>query len=161
MSDSLRYGLLPLVARLFLVAEFLIAVNGKITGWSGQEAYMVAHGMGFVAPLLGAALVIELVGSLALITGFGARPAAAVMAVYLIIVSLRLHDFWNQTGMAAGTNMTHFFKNLGMVGGLVMITAYGPGRWAARPAAARKERSAKEKADELQQGIRPLRAEDG
>jgi putative oxidoreductase len=130
MSDSIRYGFLPLAARLLLVSEFLIALNGKITEWSGQAAYMAGHGMTFVAPLLAAALLIELTGSLALITGFGARSAAAVMALYLIIVSVRLHDFWNQTGMAAGANMTHFFKNLGMVGGLLMIAAYGPGRWA-------------------------------
>jgi putative oxidoreductase len=141
MSDSIRYGFLPLVARLLLVSEFLIAVNGKIGDWSGQAAYMAGHGMSFVAPLLAAALVIELVGSVALITGFAARPAAAVMALYLVIVSVRLHDFWNQSGMAAGANMTHFFKNLGMVGGLVMITAYGPGRWAigARPLAVAPE----------------------
>jgi putative oxidoreductase len=46
------------------------------------------------------------------------------------IVSVRLHDFWNQTGMAAGENETHFFKNIGMMGGLLMIAAYGPGLWA-------------------------------
>ena len=133
MNDTIRVGLLPLVARLLLVSEFLIAVNGKISGWDGQAAYMASHGMHFVAPLLGAALAIELLGSICLITGFQARRAAAVMAVYLAIVSLRLHDFWRMTGMSAGANQTEFFKNLGMIGGLVMIAAYGPGRWVLGP----------------------------
>src|SRR5579862_2634152 len=101
MHTTVRESLLPLVARLLLVSEFLIAVNGKISGWDGQAAYMASHGMHFIAPLLGAALGIELLGSLCLITGFQARRAAAVMAIYLAIVSLRLHDFWNMTGMAA------------------------------------------------------------
>ena len=130
--DAIRYGFLPLVARLLLVLEFLVAVNGKITGWSGQAAYMTGHGMHFVTPLLATALAIELIGSLAIITGVEARLAAAVMALYLVIVSVQLHDFWNLSGMAAGTAMTQFFKNLGMVGGLVMVAAYGPGRWAVR-----------------------------
>ena len=122
-------GLLPLAARFALSAEFVIAALGKATGWSGQEAYMESHGMRMVGPLLGAALVIEAVGTACLVTGFKAREAAAIMCVYLGIVSVELHDFWNLTGMAAGTNETHFFKNLGMMGGLLMIAAYGPGRW--------------------------------
>jgi putative oxidoreductase len=127
---SLREGLFPLIARLLIVAEFAIAVNGKISGWSGQAAYMAAHGMHFITPLLAAALTIELVGSLCLITGFAAKPAAAVMFIYLGIVSVRLHDFWNMSGMGAGSTETQFFKNLGIMGGLLMIAVYGPGTWA-------------------------------
>jgi putative oxidoreductase len=131
-ADALIYGLLPLLARLFLCAEFLVAANGKAFGWSGQEAYMASQGMTLVGPLLGAALVIEVVGCLCLITGVAARTAAAVMCVYLGIVSVRLHGFWHMTGMAAGANETHFFKNLGMMGGLLMVAVYGPGRWGLR-----------------------------
>lgn len=124
------YALLPLVARLLLVAEFLLALRGKIFGWSGQEAYMASRGMTLLGPLLGAALAIEALGSLCLITGFRARTAAAVMFVYLGIVSVRLHGFWHMTGMAAAGTETQFFKNLGIMGGLLMIAVYGPGRWA-------------------------------
>jgi putative oxidoreductase len=130
MNTEVREGLLPLIARVLIASEFVIAVNGKLFDWNGQAAYMASHGMRFIAPLLGAALVIELVGSLCLITGFQARLAAAVMAVYLAIVSATLHDFWHMTGNSAGMNETQFFKNLGMIGGLVMIAVYGPGRWA-------------------------------
>ena len=74
-AGALIYGLLPLVARLLLCAEFLVAANGKAFGWSDQAAYMTSQGMTFVAPLLGAALVIEVAGSLCLITGVAARAA--------------------------------------------------------------------------------------
>jgi putative oxidoreductase len=130
VGANVQFGLVPLVARVLLVSEFLVALNGKISGWDGQAAYMTAHGMHFVAPLLGAALVIELVGSLCLITGYRARTAAAVMFVYLAIVSVRLHDFWNKSGMSAGASQTEFFKNLSIMGGLLLMAAYGPGRWA-------------------------------
>lgn len=124
------YGLLPFIARLLLVAEFLVALNGKVFGWSGQAAFMASRGMTMIGPLLAAALAIEAVGSLCLITGYRARTAAAVMFVYLGIVSVRLHAFWLMTGMAAAGTETQFFKNLGMMGGLLMIAVYGPGRWA-------------------------------
>lgn len=130
VSRQLRFGVAPLVARLLLSAEFLIAVNGKISGWSGQAAFMASHGMTMITPLLAAALVIEAVGSLCLITGAWARTAAAVLFVYLGIVSVRLHDFWNQPAGMSGMNATQFFKNLGMMGGLLMIAVYGPGLWA-------------------------------
>jgi putative oxidoreductase len=134
ISDSfrtthLRYGLLPFVARLLLVSEFLVAVNGKIFGWNDQAAYMASHGMTHIGPLLGAALAIELGGSLCLIAGFRTSAAAAVMFVYLGIVTVRLHDFWNAPGNMAGMSMTQFFKNLGMMGGLLMVVAYGAGTW--------------------------------
>jgi putative oxidoreductase len=130
VRDTVRYGALPLVARLLIDAEFLVALNGKISGWSGQASYMASHGMRFIGPLLGAALAIELLGSICLISGWQARRAAAVMFVYLGIVSVTLHDFWNKTGNAAGANQTEFFKNLGIMGGLLMVAVYGPGLWA-------------------------------
>ncbi len=49
--------------------------------------------MTMVGPLLGAALVIEDLGTACLVTGFKAREAAAIMCVYLGIVSVELHDF--------------------------------------------------------------------
>jgi putative oxidoreductase len=142
VSPSIRYGLLPLVARVLVILEFLVAVNGKISGWSGQAAYMTAKGMTFITPLLATALVIEAVGSLLLIIGFRARVAAAVMFVYLGIVSVRLHAFWAETGNVAGMNEGQFFKNLGMMGGLLMIAVYGAGAWSIDARRAKSDPSA-------------------
>jgi putative oxidoreductase len=130
---QIRFGLLPLVARLLVTPEFLVAVGGKTFGWSEQAAYMQSKGMTMIVPLLAMALVIEAVGSLCLITGYRARTAAAVMFVYLGIVSVRLHAFWNQTGYAAAMNQQAFFRNLGMMGCLLMISVYGPGLWTLPP----------------------------
>ena len=129
MSERIRFGLLPLIARLLLTSEVVIAANGKAFDWSGQAAYMASHGMHFITPLLAIALAIEAVGSLCLITGFQARLAAAVMFVYLGIVSVVLHDFWRS---GRGMDQTQFFKNLGMMGGLLMIAAFGAGTWVLR-----------------------------
>jgi putative oxidoreductase len=129
LPDWFKYGALPLLARFLIISEFLIAVNGKISDWSGQAEYMARAGMTHIPPLLGAALAIEAIGSLLLVIGFKARSAAAVMFVYLGIVSVRLHGFWHMTGMGAGLNVGQFFKNMGMMGCLLMIAVYGPGRW--------------------------------
>jgi putative oxidoreductase len=128
---------LALIARLFLSAEFAIAALGKMFGWDGQAAYMAGHHLPMIPFLLGCALVIETLGVLCLLSGFLARVAASLMALYLIPVSVLLHPFWSLSGNAAGLNQTEFFKNLGMVGGLLMIAAFGPGRWALGPVISR------------------------
>jgi len=39
-NTQVRFGLLPLVARLLVILTFLVAARGKIFDWSGQATYM-------------------------------------------------------------------------------------------------------------------------
>ena len=45
------------------------------------------------------------------------------------MVSVLLHNFWALSGMNAGGAQTQFLKNVGIMGGLLMIAAYGAGKW--------------------------------
>jgi putative oxidoreductase len=126
----LTRGLLPLLARIFLACIFVQGAFGKITGWQGQAEYMARHGLHFVPLLLGLALIIEGLGTLCLVTGVQARVAALLMCVYLLAVSVLLHDFWSAPAASAGVQQTHFFKNLAICGGLLLVAAFGPGEWA-------------------------------
>ena len=93
---------------------------------------MVQHGISAVTPLLAAALAIELIGVVCLLAGYQARLAALVLCMYLCIVSVMFHNFWShsagQSEMAQMIAQTEFLKNMGIVGGLLMIAAHGPGR---------------------------------
>jgi putative oxidoreductase len=113
-----RDGVLPLIARLLISTIFVTSAISKSFGWEGNVQYMTSKHLTHVTTLLVAALIIEALGSLNLIFGFGARIAASVMFLYLIPVTVLLHDFMS----------TQFEKNLGIMGGLLMIAAYGPGR---------------------------------
>jgi|SRR6476661_6410358 len=121
----------PLIARLLISAIFVQGALGKILGWSGQASYMQSHQLSvkLIPAMLAIALVIEAVGVLCLISGWRARAAALVMFLYLGLVSLLLHNFWAAQGLAAGGMQTQFLKNLGIMGGLLMIAAFGPGKW--------------------------------
>jgi len=129
LSDAL----FPLLARLFISAIFVQGVFGKIAGWSGQASYMQSHQLPaqLIPGMLAVALLIEAAGVLCLIVGWQARAAAFVMFLYLGVVSVLLHNFWAAQGMAAAGMQTQFLKNLGIMGGLLMIAAHGPGRWSA------------------------------
>lgn len=111
-------GAISLLARWLISIIFATSAYSKIFGWSANIEYMHSKHMPAVAALLAAALVIEAAGSFCLITGFAARIAATVMFFYMIPVTFLLHEFMS----------VNFQKNLGVMGGLLLIAAFGPGR---------------------------------
>lgn len=129
----LTEAVFPLGARIFISAIFVQGALGKILGWSGQASYMQSHNLPaqLIPTMLGVALLIEAAGVLCLLVGWQARAAAFVMFLYLGVVSVLLHNFWAAQGMAAAGMQTQFLKNVGIMGGLLMIAADGPGRWSA------------------------------
>lgn len=137
----LTNAVFPLIARLFISGIFVQGAMGKILEWSGQTSYMQSHNLPaqLIAPMLAIALLIEAGGVLCLVVGWQARAAAFVMFIYLGVVSVLLHNFWAVQGASAGGMQTQFFKNLGIMGGLLMIAAHGPGRWSADKFAGRSQ----------------------
>ena len=116
-------GAISLLARWLISVIFVTSAYSKIFGWSANVEYMHSKHMPAAALLLAAALVVEAVGSVCLITGFGARIAATVMFFYMIPVTFLLHEFMS----------VNFQKNLGLMDGLLMIAAFGPGGIALGP----------------------------
>jgi len=137
MSNRFSFGpvlsdaIFPLISRLLISAIFVQGALGKIMGWSGQAAYMQSHHLPaqWIPAMLGMALLIEVGGVLCLLVGWKARAAAFVMFLYLGMVSVLLHNFWALQGASAGGAQTQFLKNVGIMGGLLMIAASGPGKW--------------------------------
>jgi uncharacterized membrane protein YphA (DoxX/SURF4 family) len=55
--------------------------------------------------------------------GIAPRAAAAVLAVSLVPTTLVGHPFWNEEGEARAAQLTHFMKNLAMLGALLLVMA--------------------------------------
>jgi putative oxidoreductase len=127
---KLNHPVIPLLGRLLMTYIFLTSGLAKVVDWPGSIAYMSTRHLPFIPLLLGIATVIELGGSLCLITGYQARLAALVMFVYLLAVTVLFHNYWAMRPEVAGMVETHFRKNLGIMGGLLMLVYSGPGAWA-------------------------------
>jgi len=98
----------------------------KITDWPGTLAMMQQHGITQATSVLAAgAIVVEILGGLALLMGYETRTAAAVLALYLIPVTLTMHAFWGLEGQAQQQQIFHFLKNVAIVGGLLEFAAVG------------------------------------
>jgi putative oxidoreductase len=126
MSKSFDSAL-SLVGRLLLAALFLPAGIGKLTGFAGTVGYISS--VGLPLPTLGAALalVVEIVGGVALIVGFQTRIAALVLATFTLVASYFFHAYWSAAADQAFVVQLLFFKNIAVVGGLLVLAANGAG----------------------------------
>lgn len=120
--------LFPLVARILMALIFLESGASKLTGWSATAAMMQAQGLSYVPLLLAGAIVVELGGGLMLLFGFKARLAALLLFLYLIPTTPLFHAFWRADAAQAMLQRIEFLKNLAIMGGLLEMVAYGPGR---------------------------------
>ena len=120
---------LNLAGRVLLAALFLPAGIGKLTGFAGTVGYISSVGLPLPAVGAALALVVEIVGSLALLAGFGTRIAALVLAAFTLVASFFFHAYWAAPADQAFVVQLLFFKNVAVVGGLLALAANGAGGW--------------------------------
>lgn len=114
--------ILPAIARVFMALIFILSAISKISDPIGTMDYISSAGLPFAELGLGIAILLELGGGLCLISGFFARPVAFILAMFCFVTGLLFHlDFADQN------QFIHFLKNIAMTGGLLQITAFGPG----------------------------------
>ncbi|WP_233805435.1 DoxX family protein [Paraburkholderia sp. HP33-1] len=118
-----------LVARILLMVLFVLFGWSKLTGFSGTVAYMTSTGAPMPELSAVIAVVMELVVGVALLVGFFTRPLALLLAVYTLGTAIIGHHYWNMTGAMQYDNMIHFYKNIGIIGGLLLLCVSGPGKY--------------------------------
>lgn len=116
-----------LIGRILIAALFLPTGIGKITGFEGTVGYIASAGLPL--PALGAviAILVEVLGSVALIVGFQTRIAALVLALFTLAANVCFHPFWAVAPEQAFVTQLLFFKNIAVIGGLLILAATGAG----------------------------------
>jgi putative oxidoreductase len=129
MNNTTLSNTFALLARILLVALFLPAGLSKIGGFEGTVGYIASAGLPLPSVAAVVAIVVEVVGPLALLVGFGTRIAALVLAVFTLVASVFFHAFWAVPADQAFVQQLMFMKNIGVVGGLLALVAFGAGRF--------------------------------
>jgi putative oxidoreductase len=127
---KLEHPIVPLTGRLMITYIFATSGMAKVFSWSSNVEYMSTRHLPMIPVLLAIATVIELAGSVCLITGYQIRIAAFVMFLYTTVVTVLFHNYWAASATMAGIQETHFRKNLAIMGGLLMLVYSGAGKWA-------------------------------
>ena len=118
-----------LVGRILLALIFILSGYGKIAAFSGTTAYMTSYGLPFAEVLAALSIAVELGGGLAIVCGWRAREAAALIFLWMIPVTLIFHNPLGLDPALAKQQMVHLEKNLPIMGGLPGLFAFGAGRF--------------------------------
>lgn len=117
-----------LVARILLSVMFIYSGFGKIGGFDGLVGYIASKGMPLPQLMAIGAILVELGGGLLLLVGFKARWAALAFFLFLIPTTVIFHNFWSAPPEQVMAQQTNFLKNVTIMGGMLMVWAFGPGR---------------------------------
>jgi putative oxidoreductase len=128
MSNS-SSSIVPLFGRILLSSVFILSGISKITGFAMEEGYVVARHLPLPAVALTIALVVELAGGLALLAGWFTKFTAWILFLYMIPTTFLFHNFWAMQGNDRYDNTIHFQKNLAIMGGLLILAAFGAGAY--------------------------------
>ena len=117
-----------LVGRILLAVIFITSGFGKITGYDHTAAYMATK-LPMVGVLLPLTILTELGGGILLAIGWKARWAALALAGFTLLAALIFHNFWAVEAAQKMAQQINFNKNIAIAGGLLMVFAFGPGRY--------------------------------
>ena len=129
MNNPALTNTVALVARILLAILFIKAGWGKIGGFEGTAGYMASKGLPMPQVLLVLTILIELGGGILLAVGWKARWAALAIAAFVVPATLLFHQFWGIPADQVMNQSNHFFKNVSIIGGMLMVFAFGPGAY--------------------------------
>jgi putative oxidoreductase len=128
MTNSIDDGVI-LTARLLLAALFLIFGWRKLRDYSGTVSQMVQ--VGFATPILATAvsMFMELPVAFAVAVGAFTRASAVLLALYALGTAFAGHRYWTVKGSDYVDSLDGFYKNLSIMGGLLLLSITGAGKY--------------------------------
>ncbi|WP_107670898.1 DoxX family protein [Cyanothece sp. BG0011] len=111
-----------LLGRLFLSAIFIKSGVSKLLSPAQTQAYMASKGIPLTEVLLWATILVLIVGGISVLLGYKSKIGAGLLIGFLIPATLIFHGTFPEEEIA-------FFKNLGLMGGLLMVLAFGSGKF--------------------------------
>ena len=116
-----------LIGRLLFALIFVPAGWGKIAGFSGVAGYIASKGVPLPEVCAALAIAAELGLGLLILVGWQTRWAALGLAIFVAVITPIFHNFWAMPEAQQMMQQQAFFKNLAIVGGLLVLSAFGPG----------------------------------
>lgn len=121
--------LLALVGRVLIAALFVPEGWSQATDFAGTAGYIASQGVPLPQACAAISVLAHVGLGLMLAVGWQTRRAAIGLAIFVAVITPIFHNYWAMTGSQHMINEIMFWKNGAIVGGLLLVAAFGPGRW--------------------------------
>jgi len=122
-------NLVALVGRILLATIFVISGFNKIGGFEGVVGAIASKGLPVPQVLAALTVALELGGGILLIVGYQTRLVALLFFLWLIPTTFIFHKFWGIDAAQVQNQMNNFLKNVSIMGGMLLLCAFGPGTY--------------------------------
>lgn len=113
-----------IVGRMALASLFVLGAINKIMNYQHTLLMMDDAGIPLSFAALPIVIMLELLGGLIIAMNHRFAPIAALtLAVYTICVNAVFHRFWTMEDPLRALELSLFFKNISIAGGLLMIAS--------------------------------------
>ena len=124
--DWLINDALPVLARIFIVWIFPFSFLDKVVNWDAAVKQASSSWLPGGAALLYPAMAVELLTPPMIVFDIYGGIAAFVLAGYCAITGIVYHNFWSyprfwSSDSEGYPHVWDFFKNFGLVGGLIFV----------------------------------------
>ncbi|PSB08555.1 DoxX family protein [Pleurocapsa sp. CCALA 161] len=113
---------IALAARICLCLIFFKAGISHITAFSGLVETISSQGLPLPSLLAAGTVFFQLLGSVSLLLGYQTKIGSILLIIFLIPASLLFHN-----PLADPSQINDFLKNIGLIGGLLMVIYAGAG----------------------------------
>ncbi|MCH8519151.1 MAG: DoxX family protein [Nanoarchaeota archaeon] len=126
-TKTISYDIQILIARIFIVGLFAMSAFGKITAFSAQAGFAGSSWITATLPFLSgevlliAAILMEVIGVLLVLTGWNMKYGAYILIVYTFLTSIMFH--------IGDEQLIAFLKNLSVIGGLLVLSMISSGKF--------------------------------
>jgi putative oxidoreductase len=128
MSNS-SSSVVPLLGRILISPVFILAGITKVMAFSMMTAYAESAHLPLPKFAIACAAAIEILGGLAILTGFHTKLAAWIVFLFLIPTTILFHLVPAIQNVDRIGNGTHVEKNLAIMGGLLILATFGAGAY--------------------------------
>jgi uncharacterized membrane protein YphA (DoxX/SURF4 family) len=123
-----------LIARILFAFMFVISGINHLTKTDAMTGYAQFKKVPAAKLAVQLSGVLMMLGGLSIILGVYLDLGAIVLAVILVAMAVKMHDFWAADAASKQTEMIGFLKNISMAGGALFMFAiaatenssYGP-----------------------------------
>ncbi len=127
-THSNASAFVDLLGRLLITGVFFVSVPAHFgpvdLGFATAAGVPLAR---FVVPATG---ILQLIGALSVVLGYKTKIGAWLLIVFLAPVTFTMHQFWATSDpMMAQFQWGMFTRNVSIIGGLLLLSQFGPGAW--------------------------------